>query len=86
MKKIVLKPNMTAGKSLQSDAVFAGIKDRVSENEAKAKAINAVFLYKITDGGKVSKEWGKYRRDEVVCANNGQSTIRELSYLFYALR
>ncbi|XP_021700316.1 peroxisomal multifunctional enzyme type 2 isoform X2 [Aedes aegypti] len=48
---------MTAGKSLQSDAVFAGIKDRVSENEAKAKAINAVFLYKITDGGKVSKEW-----------------------------
>lgn len=57
LKKIVLKPNMTAGKSLQSDAVFAGIKDRVSENEAKAKAINAVFLYKITDGGKVSKEW-----------------------------
>lgn len=58
-KKIVLKPNMTAGKSLQSDAVFAGINDRVTENEAKAKAINAVFLYKITDGGKVSKEWGK---------------------------
>ncbi|XP_062545364.1 peroxisomal multifunctional enzyme type 2-like isoform X1 [Armigeres subalbatus] len=56
-KKIVLKPNMTAGKSLQSDAVFAGINDRVTENEAKAKAINAVFLYKITDGGKVSKEW-----------------------------
>ncbi|XP_050087957.1 peroxisomal multifunctional enzyme type 2-like isoform X2 [Anopheles aquasalis] len=56
-KQIVVKPNMTAGSALQSDAVFAGIKDRVAENEAKAKAINAVFLYKITEGGKVAKEW-----------------------------
>lgn len=56
-KQIVVKPNMTSGKSLQSDAVFAGIKDRVAENEAKAKAINAVYLYKITDAGKVAKEW-----------------------------
>ncbi|XP_049535019.1 peroxisomal multifunctional enzyme type 2-like isoform X1 [Anopheles darlingi] len=56
-KQIVVKPNMTAGSALQSDAVFAGIKDRVAENEAKAKAINAVFLYKITSGGKVAKEW-----------------------------
>uniref|UniRef100_A0A182MEE7 SCP2 domain-containing protein n=1 Tax=Anopheles culicifacies TaxID=139723 RepID=A0A182MEE7_9DIPT len=56
-KQIVIKPNMTAAVDLQSDAVFAGIKDRVAENEAKAKAINAVFLYKITSGGKVAKEW-----------------------------
>ncbi|XP_055640382.1 peroxisomal multifunctional enzyme type 2-like isoform X2 [Toxorhynchites rutilus septentrionalis] len=48
---------MTAASNLQSDAVFAGIKERVAENEAKAKAINAVFLYKITDSGKVAKEW-----------------------------
>ena len=58
-KQIVVKPNMTSGKSLQSDAVFTGIKERVAENEAKAKAINAVYLYKITDAGKVAKEWGK---------------------------
>lgn len=56
-KQIVIKPNMTSAVALQSDAVFAGIKDRVAENEAKAKAINAVFLYKITSGGKVAKEW-----------------------------
>lgn len=56
-KQIVVKPNMTSSSALQSDAVFAGIKDRVAENEAKAKAINAVFLYKITSGGKVAKEW-----------------------------
>ncbi|XP_052868285.1 peroxisomal multifunctional enzyme type 2-like isoform X2 [Anopheles bellator] len=48
---------MTAGAALQSDAIFAGIKERVAENEAKAKAINAVFLYKITSSGKVAKEW-----------------------------
>lgn len=58
-KQIVVKPNMTSGKSLQSDAVFAGIKERIAENEAKAKSINAVYLYKITDSGKVAKEWGK---------------------------
>ncbi|XP_058820151.1 peroxisomal multifunctional enzyme type 2-like isoform X2 [Topomyia yanbarensis] len=48
---------MTAGKDLLSDAIFAGIKERIAENEAKAKTINAVFLYKITDAGKVVKEW-----------------------------
>ncbi|XP_055550274.1 peroxisomal multifunctional enzyme type 2-like isoform X2 [Wyeomyia smithii] len=48
---------MTAGQSLQSDALFTAIKERIAENEAKAKAINAVFLYKITDAGKVVKEW-----------------------------
>ncbi|XP_055550273.1 peroxisomal multifunctional enzyme type 2-like isoform X1 [Wyeomyia smithii] len=56
-KKIIVKPNMTAGQSLQSDALFTAIKERIAENEAKAKAINAVFLYKITDAGKVVKEW-----------------------------
>jgi len=42
---------------LQSDAVFAGIKDRVSADPAKAKSVNAVFAYKITNNGQVAKEW-----------------------------
>lgn len=46
--------------SLQSDAVFQKIIDGVKENQAKAKAINGVFLYKITKDGKVAKEWSKY--------------------------
>lgn len=46
--------------SLQSDAVFQKIIDGVKENQAKAKAVNGVFLYKITKDGKVAKEWSKY--------------------------
>lgn len=33
---------------LKSDAVFDKIKDRLAENPANEKQINAVFLYKIT--------------------------------------
>lgn len=51
---------MTNAGNLQSDAVFERIKDRVAEDPAKAKTVNAVFLYKITQGGKVAKEWSKY--------------------------
>ncbi|KAJ6643726.1 Peroxisomal multifunctional enzyme type 2 [Pseudolycoriella hygida] len=43
--------------SLQSDAIFTRIKDRVSADQAAAKAINAIFCYKITSNGKVAKEW-----------------------------
>ncbi|XP_054727711.1 peroxisomal multifunctional enzyme type 2 [Anastrepha obliqua] len=43
--------------SLASDAVFQKIIDGLKVNEAKAKAINGVFLYKITKDGKVAKEW-----------------------------
>ncbi|CAO1409010.1 unnamed protein product [Diamesa hyperborea] len=49
-----IKSNMP---SMNSDAVFAAIKDRVAADPAKAKAINAVFLYKITKDGSVAKEW-----------------------------
>lgn len=45
--------------SLQSDAVFQKIIDGLKDNAAKAKAINGVFLYKITKDGKVAKEWSK---------------------------
>lgn len=57
-----IKQNPTSGTmSLTSDAVFAGIGDRVKAEPAKAKSVNAVFVYKITDGGKVAKEWSKSR-------------------------
>uniref|UniRef100_A0A1B0D2I0 SCP2 domain-containing protein n=1 Tax=Phlebotomus papatasi TaxID=29031 RepID=A0A1B0D2I0_PHLPP len=42
---------------LQSDAVFGAIKDRVDGEPAKAKSVNGVFVYKITENGKVVKEW-----------------------------
>jgi len=51
----------TTTMSLQSDAVFQKIIDGLKENEAKAKAVNGVFLYKITKDGKVAKEWSKYQ-------------------------
>ncbi|XP_067642169.1 peroxisomal multifunctional enzyme type 2 [Eurosta solidaginis] len=43
--------------ALASDAVFQKIIDGLKENKAKAKAINGVFLYKITKDGKMAKEW-----------------------------
>ena len=50
--------NRTSGTmGLNSDAVFASIQDRVANDQAKAKAVNAIFVYKITDNGKVAKEW-----------------------------
>lgn len=48
--------NMT----LSSDAVFQKISDGIKANEAKAKSVNGVFLYKITKDGKVAKEWSKF--------------------------
>ncbi|XP_059610162.1 peroxisomal multifunctional enzyme type 2-like isoform X2 [Phlebotomus argentipes] len=42
---------------LQSDAIFGAIKDRVDGEPAKAKAVNGVFAYKITENGQVVKEW-----------------------------
>lgn len=46
--------------SLNSDAIFAAIEEKVKADPAKAKSINAVFLYKITKDGKVAKEWSKF--------------------------
>jgi len=53
----MIKLNLTSGEALQSDAVFGRIKDGVAENPEKAKSVNAIFLYKITQNGKVVKEW-----------------------------
>lgn len=46
--------------TLSSDAVFQKIADGIKANEAKAKAVNGIFLYKITKDGKVAKEWSKF--------------------------
>jgi len=54
--KMVVGKNLTSA-ALSSDAIFAAIKDRVSADPAKAKAINAIFAYKITSNGQVAKEW-----------------------------
>ncbi|KAG5682797.1 hypothetical protein PVAND_012125 [Polypedilum vanderplanki] len=50
-------PQSSSNMALQSDAVFAAIKERVNADKAKAKSVNGVFLYKITKDGKVAKEW-----------------------------
>lgn len=47
---------------LQSDAIFEKIKDRLAENPAKGKQIDAVFLYKITtttSNGAPVKQWSE---------------------------
>lgn len=47
---------------LKSDAIFGKIKDRLAENPAKGKQINAVFLYKVTtttSNGAPVKQWSK---------------------------
>lgn len=46
--------------TLQSDAVFEMIQSRVKEQPAKAKSVNAVFLFNITKDGKQAKQWSKY--------------------------
>uniref|UniRef100_A0A7G3AMN8 Peroxisomal multifunctional enzyme type 2 n=2 Tax=Lutzomyia longipalpis TaxID=7200 RepID=A0A7G3AMN8_LUTLO len=54
-EKVVSATTSTMG--LQSDAIFGAIKDRVDGEPAKAKSVNGVFSYKITENGKVVKEW-----------------------------
>lgn len=44
---------------LKSDAVFQRIQSGIKIHEAKAKSVNGVFSYKITQNGKVVKEWSK---------------------------
>lgn len=58
--------NMVA---LNSDAIFDVIKQKVKDEPAKAKAVNAVFHYKITKNGDIAKEWSKWN-DE----SKGQSS------------
>lgn len=50
--------NVSSG-SLQSDAIFEAIVQRVKAEPHKAKAVNAVFMYNITKDGKQVKQWSK---------------------------
>lgn len=45
---------------LKSDAVFDRIKGLLADNPDKAKSINGVFVYNITEGGKQVKQWSTY--------------------------
>lgn len=47
----------SSGPILKSDAVFAKIKEEVKKNPSKAKSVNGVFLYNITENGKTVKQW-----------------------------
>lgn len=65
---IDLKPEIRINRTsnnmaLQSDAVFDAIRDRVAADQATAKKINAIFLYKITKNGTVAKDWSEYIND-----------------------
>lgn len=51
--------------TLNSDAVFAAIKEKVNADPAKAKSVNGVFLYKITKDGKIAKEWSKFLKNQI---------------------
>lgn len=55
----VIQDSSSSNMALNSDAIFAAIQDRVKADPAKAKAVNGVFVYKITKDGKIAKEWSK---------------------------
>ncbi|KAL0820436.1 hypothetical protein ABMA28_006310 [Loxostege sticticalis] len=52
-----VRPAAASASDLKSDALFAKIKEEVAKNPAKAKSVNAVFLYNITVDGKTVKQW-----------------------------
>lgn len=45
--------------ALKSDGLFAKITEEVNKNQAMAKSVGGVFLYNITDNGKIIKQWSK---------------------------
>lgn len=47
----------TGGALSQSDAIFRKIQDRIRESVDVAKKINAVFLFNLTQNGKIVKNW-----------------------------
>lgn len=59
-KKTSSNTTNSSSVSLQSDALFVKINDRIKEDLARAKQINGIFLYNITKDGKTAKQWGSY--------------------------
>lgn len=51
------RAEVTSGAALNSDGVFIRIRDAVKTNKAKAKTVNGVFLFNITNEGKTAKQW-----------------------------
>lgn len=49
----------TVSTELESDAGFAEIAELAKADPKKVQSVNAVFVYKITKGGKVVKTWSK---------------------------
>uniref|UniRef100_A0A1B0CC42 Peroxisomal multifunctional enzyme type 2 n=1 Tax=Lutzomyia longipalpis TaxID=7200 RepID=A0A1B0CC42_LUTLO len=72
-EKVVSATTSTMG--LQSDAIFGAIKDRVDGEPAKAKSVNGVFSYKITENGKVVKEWKMIIKKEVIDDGDADESI-----------
>lgn len=68
---------------LKSDAVFDKIKDRLAENPAKGKQINAVFLYKITNttsNGAPVKQWSKRNTMKIQIISNTMLKRNQINY------
>lgn len=62
-----IKANQGSSQSaFDSDAIFEQIKERVSNDPAKAKSINAIFSYKITKNNQITKEWSKQKMTQSV--------------------
>lgn len=49
--------NKASASKLLSDNIFNAMQDKINAQPEKAKAVNAVFLFKILRSGKVIKEW-----------------------------
>jgi len=75
--KSVVTPNRTsANMSLQSDAIFDFIIQKVKEDPSKAKAIKGVFLYNITKDGKVVKQWTMDLKEGKVYSGAPESGVK----------
>lgn len=59
--EIIPETSSNMASTLNSDAIFAAIQDKVKADPAKAKSVNGVFVYKITKDGKIAKEWSKLK-------------------------
>lgn len=51
-------PHPVAAK-LQSEEVFAGMKEKIDANKEKATSVNGIFLWNITSGGKQEGQWSE---------------------------
>lgn len=83
VKKSLPAPSSTAtgGVSLQSDGIFRKIQDRIRESVETAKKINGVFLFNLTQNGKIVKTWSRKNLKECLwrAKINAKKTLISLS-------